>query len=157
MEKIFLTPEGFAKLEAEHNDLIQNQRPAIIKAISEARELGDLSENAEYHSAKEQQGFIEGRIEELETIIGRAEVIDPARMSGDTIKFGATVSLVDVDTEEDKIYKIVGRFEADLAHGKIALDSPIAKALIGKKAEDEVDVITPSGTKTYEIEKVEYK
>jgi transcription elongation factor GreA len=132
------------------------ERPRIIAAISEARAHGDLSENAEYHAAKEQQSLNEGRISELEDKLSRAEVIDVSKMSGDTIKFGATVTLVDEDTDEEKTYQIVGDVEADLKKGKISLSSPIARALIGKQVEDSVEVMAPGGAKSYEILAIKY-
>jgi len=150
MEKIPLTRAGFDKLDAELKHLKSIERPAIIKAISEAREHGDLSENAEYHSAKEKQSFIEGRIKELEGAISLAEVIDPSKLSG-TIKFGATVTLADEDTDEEKTYQIVGEYEADIENGKLNIKSPIARALIGKDVGDSVEVRTPGGDRGYEI------
>ena len=131
------------------------ERPAVIRAISEAREHGDLSENAEYHSAREKQSFIEGRIQELEGLISRADVIDPSKLSG-AVKFGATVTLVDEDTEEEKTYQIVGETEADIAKGKLNLRSPLARALIGKEEGDAVEVMTPGGGKAYEILKIAF-
>ncbi|MBM2577244.1 transcription elongation factor GreA [Jannaschia sp. Os4] len=156
MEKMPITPRGLAALEKELKHLKSEERPAIIRAIAEAREHGDLSENAEYHSAREKQGFIEGRIKELEGTISLAEVIDPAKMSGDTIKFGATVTLVDEDTEEEKTYQIVGEPEADIEAGLLNLRSPLARALIGKEEGDSVEVRTPGGTRDYEITAVRY-
>ncbi len=156
MDKIPLTRAGFDKLEAELKTLKSVERPAIIKAIAEAREHGDLSENAEYHSAKEKQSFIEGRIKELEGVIGRADVIDPAKLSG-PVKFGATVKLVDEDTDEEKTYQIVGEYEADIEAGKLNLASPIARALIGKEEGDAIEVRTPGGEKFYEILDVSYR
>ena len=156
MEKIPMTPRGMAALQAELKKLKSEERPAIIKAIAEAREHGDLSENAEYHSAREKQGFIEGRIKELEGVIGRAEVIDPAKMSGDSIKFGATVTLVDEETEEEKTYQIVGEQEADIEQGLLNVRSPLARALIGKEEGDSVEVRTPGGTRDYEVTSVRY-
>ncbi|EAR50359.1 transcription elongation factor GreA [Oceanicola granulosus HTCC2516] len=155
MDKIPLTRAGFDKLDAELKHLKSVERPAIIRAISEAREHGDLSENAEYHSAKEKQSFIEGRIKELEGVISLAEVIDPTRMSG-AIKFGATVELVDEDTDEEKSYQIVGEYEADIERGKLNMKSPLARALIGKEEGDSVEVKTPGGDKAYEVVKVSY-
>jgi transcription elongation factor GreA len=157
MEKIPMTAQGFAALEAEIKHLKQVERPAIIKAISEARAHGDLSENAEYHSAKERQSFIEGRVMELEDKVSRAQVIDVSKLSGKTVKFGATVSVVDEDTEQKSKFQIVGDIEADFAKGRISLSSPLARALIGKSVGDTVEVNTPSGGRTYEITKVEYK
>lgn len=155
MEKIPMTPAGFAGLETELKDLKSVQRPAIIKAIAEAREHGDLSENAEYHSAREKQSFIEGRIKELEGVLSLAEVIDPSKLSG-SIKFGATVTLVDEDTDEEKTWKIVGEHEASIEKGLLNIKSPIARALIGKDEGDSVEVRTPGGEKSYEVLKVVY-
>lgn len=155
MEKIPMTPTGFAGLEAELKDLKSVQRPAIIKAIAEAREHGDLSENAEYHSAREKQSFIEGRIKELEGVLSLAEVIDPSKLSG-SIKFGATVTLVDEDTDEEKTWKIVGEHEASIEKGLLNIKSPIARALIGKDEGDSVEVRTPGGEKSYEVLRVVY-
>ncbi|MGB1234546.1 MAG: transcription elongation factor GreA [Planktomarina sp.] len=156
MEKIPLTRTGHGRLEEELKHLKSVERPTIIVAIAEARELGDLKENAEYHSAREKQGFIEGRIKELEAIMSRADIIDPATLSG-TIKFGATVGLVDEDTDEEKTYQIVGEPEADINKGLLNLRSPIARGLIGKEEGDSVEVRTPGGVKSYEILSVEYK
>ena len=155
MDKIPLTRAGAARLEAEMKRLKTEERPAIIRAIAEAREHGDLSENAEYHSAREKQGFIEGRIKELESVLGRAEVIDPAKQSG-AIKFGATVTIVDEDTDEEKVYQIVGEPEADLESGRLNMNAPIARALIGKEEGDSVEVRTPRGERSYEVTKVVY-
>ncbi|SHL38311.1 transcription elongation factor GreA [Roseovarius marisflavi] len=155
MEKIPMTAGGHAALEVELKQLKSVERPAIIRAIAEAREHGDLSENAEYHSAKEKQSFIEGRIKELEGILSLAEVIDPAKLSG-TIKFGATVTLVDEDTEEEKTYQIVGEHEASIEKGLLNIKSPIARALIGKEEGDSVEVRTPGGDRAYEVLKVAF-
>lgn len=155
MDKIPITREGFAALEEELKRLKSEERPAVIRAIAEAREHGDLSENAEYHAAREKQSFIEGRIKELEAIISRAEVIDVAKLSG-PVKFGATVTLVDEETDEEKTYQIVGEAEANIERGKLNLKSPLARALIGKEEGDSVEVRTPGGIRTYEILKVEY-
>ncbi len=155
MEKIPMTRAGYNKLDAELRDLKGTERPAIIAAIAEARAHGDLSENAEYHSAREKQSFIEGRIKELELVLSRAEVIDPSKFSG-AIKFGATVGLVDEDTEEEKSYQIVGEHEASLEKGLLNLRSPLARALIGKEEGDIVEVKTPGGMKTYEILSVRF-
>ena len=155
MDKIPMTRRGHAALEAELKHLKSEERPAIIRAISEAREHGDLSENAEYHSAKEKQSFIEGRIKELESVIGLAEVIDTAKLSG-PIKFGATVTLVDEDTEEEKTWQIVGEHEANIETGLLNIKSPIARALIGKDEGDSVEVRTPGGERSYEVVKIEY-
>ncbi|HDZ80491.1 MAG TPA: transcription elongation factor GreA [Roseobacter sp.] len=153
MEKIPMTRAGHTALEAELKHLKSVERPAIIQAIAEAREHGDLSENAEYHSAKEKQSFIEGRVKELEGAISLAEVIDPTKMSG-TIKFGATVTLVDEDTDNEKTYQIVGEYEANIEKGLLNIKSPIARALIGKEEGDSVTVRTPGGEKSYEVLKV---
>ena len=150
MEKILITRAGHTALNDELKTLKSVERPAVIAAIAEAREHGDLSENAEYHAAREKQSFIEGRVKELEGIISLAEVIDPATLSG-TIKFGATVTLVDEDTDEEKTYQIVGEPEADLEKGKLNIKSPLARALIGKEEGDRVEVRTPGGEKAYEI------
>ena len=155
MEKIPMTRTGAAALDAELKQLKSVERPAIIQAIAEAREHGDLSENAEYHSAREKQSFIEGRIKEIEGLLSRAEVIDPAKLSG-PIKFGATVTIVDEDTDEEKTYQIVGEPEADLEKGLLNVKSPIARALIGKDEGDSVEVRTPGGEKAYEIIAVKY-
>lgn len=156
MEQIPVTKAGFGNLEAELKDLKSVQRPNIIEAISVAREHGDLSENAEYHAAKEQQSFIEGRIQELESVIGRAQVIDPATLSGETVKFGATVTIVDEETDEEHTYQIVGDYEADLENGKISISSPIARGLIGKSEGDSVVIKTPKGAGDYEILDVKF-
>lgn len=156
MERVPITIAGFAALEAEIKERQQVLRQRIIQAIAEARAHGDLSENAEYHSAKEQQSLNEGRILELESMIGRAEVIDISKMSGDRIKFGATVKLVDEDTEEERTYMIVGEPEADVRSGKLSIGSPIARALIGKSVGDTVQVPTPSGGKSYEVTGVRF-
>ena len=151
-----MTAEGHAALEAELKNLKVVERPSIITAIAEAREHGDLSENAEYHAAKEKQSFIEGRVAELEDKLARADVIDTSRLSGDTVKFGATVTIMDEESEEESRYKIVGEDEADVATGKISITSPIARALIGKDVDDVVEVSAPGGAKSYEILKVEF-
>ena len=156
MEKVPMTARGYAALDAELKQLKSVERPAIIQAIAEAREHGDLSENAEYHSAREKQSFIEGRIKELEGLISRADVIDPKKIAGDTIKFGATVRLVDEDTEEERTYQIVGEPEADIEHGKLNVKSPLARALIGKSEGDSVEVMTPGGGRSYEVLQVRY-
>ncbi|NCO87413.1 MAG: transcription elongation factor GreA [Rhodobacterales bacterium] len=155
MEKIPLTRAGYDKLDAELKQLKSVERPAIIAAISEARAHGDLSENAEYHSAKEKQSFIEGRIKELEGVISLADVIDTSRLSG-TIKFGATVALVDEETDEEKTYQIVGEYEADIENGRLNIKSPLARALIGKDEGDSVEVRTPGGERSYEILRISY-
>ncbi len=156
MDKIPLTKTGYDAVNVELKQLKSEERPAIIRAISEAREHGDLSENAEYHSAKEKQSFIEGRIKELEAVISLADVIDPAKLSG-TVKFGATVKLVDEDTDEEKTYQIVGEHEANIENGKLNVKSPLARALIGKDEGDSVEVRTPGGEKSYEILEIVYQ
>jgi transcription elongation factor GreA len=156
MEKVPMTKQGHAALNAELKTLKEETRPAVIRAIAEAREHGDLSENAEYHAARERQSFVEGRIAELEDLIGRAEVIDPAKFSDATIRFGATVEIVDEDTDEEKVYQIVGEPEADIDRGKLNLRSPLARALIGKEKGDSVEVMTPGGGRSYEILNVRY-
>ncbi len=155
MEKLPMTRRGFQALEAELKTLKTTERPAIIRAIAEAREHGDLSENAEYHAAREKQSFTEGRIKEIESLLGRAEVIDPARLSG-SIKFGATVTLIDEETEEERRYQIVGEAEADIERGLLNLRSPLARALIGKEEGDSVEVKTPGGQRDYEVLRIEY-
>lgn len=150
-----MTPTGFAALEAELKHLKSVERPAVIQAIAEARELGDLKENAEYHSAREKQGFIEGRIKELEAIISLADVIDPSKLSG-AIKFGAKVTLVDEDTDEEKTWQIVGEQEANIEAGLLNIKSPIARALIGKEEGDSVEVRTPGGIRSYEVLEIDY-
>ena len=155
MEKIPMTPKGYKILDAELKNLKSVERPAIIRAIAEAREHGDLSENAEYHSAREKQSFIEGRVKELEGTLSLAQVIDPKTLSG-AIKFGATVVLVDEDTDEEKTYQIVGEPEADLENGLLNMKSPLARALIGKEEGDSIEVKTPGGSRDYEVVKVSY-
>jgi len=155
MDKIPLTKAGFDKLNEELRQLKSTERPNIIKAISEAREHGDLSENAEYHAAKEKQSFIEGRVKELESIISLAEVINVSKLAG-PIKFGATVELIDEETEERKVYQIVGEYEADIENNLLNLRSPLAKALIAKEEGDSVEVNTPGGRRSFEIIKIEY-
>jgi transcription elongation factor GreA len=152
-----MTVEGYKNLEEELQRLKAVERPRIIAAISEARAHGDLSENAEYHAAKEQQGLNEARVAEIEDKINRAEVIDTSKLSGDTIKFGATVTLQDEDSDDKVTYTIVGDTEADLRNGKISISSPIARALIGKSKGESVDVTTPKGTRTLEVLKVTWK
>ncbi|MGQ2907146.1 MAG: transcription elongation factor GreA [Aliihoeflea sp.] len=156
MNKVPMTGPGFESLKEELRWRQQEERPRIIEAISEARAHGDLSENAEYHSAKEAQSLNEGRINELEDLTARAEVIDVSKLSGDTIKFGATVVLVDEDTEEEKTYQIVGDQEADVKAGRISISSPIARALIGKGVGDEIEVNAPGGARGYEIVKLRW-
>jgi transcription elongation factor GreA len=155
MEKIPMTRSGHANLEVELKHLKSVERPAIIQAIAEARELGDLKENAEYHSAREKQGFIEGRIKELEAVLSLVDVIDPKSLSG-SVKFGATVTLVDEDTDEEKTWQIVGEHEANIEKRLLNVKSPLARALIGKDKGDSVEVRTPGGDRSYEILKIEY-
>jgi transcription elongation factor GreA len=157
MEKIPMTSRGFAALESELKQRQQEERPRIILAIQEARAHGDLSENAEYSSAKEAQALNEGRIAELEDKLSRAEIIDITKLSGSTVKFGATVTLVDEDTEQERAYQIVGDMEADVKQGRVSISSPIARALIGKKVGDTVEVNTPGGGKSYEITEVAFR
>jgi transcription elongation factor GreA len=157
MDKIPMTAAGYTALEQELKHRQQVERPRIIQQITEARTHGDLSENAEYHAAKEQQSHNEGRIVELEDKLARAEVIDVSKLSGDTVKFGATVTVVDEDTEEKKVWQIVGESEADARAGKISIASPLARALIGKAKGTSVEVVTPSGAKAYELKKVEWR
>jgi transcription elongation factor GreA len=154
MDKIPMTPAGHAAIEAELKQRQQIERPRIIAAISEARSHGDLSENAEYHAAKEAQGHNEGRVADLEDMLSRAEVIDVTKLSGETVKFGARVTLIDEDTEEKKTYQIVGESEADVRSGKISIGSPLARALVGKTKGVSVEVNTPKGPKAYEITNV---
>ncbi|MGB0958717.1 MAG: transcription elongation factor GreA [Halocynthiibacter sp.] len=155
MEKIPLTQSGFDALDAELKNLKSVERPAVIKAIAEAREHGDLSENAEYHAAREKQSFVEGRVKELEAIISLADVIDPKTLSG-AVKFSATVTVVDEDTDEEKTFQIVGEPEANIDRGLLNIKSPIARALIGKEVGDSVEVRTPGGEKGYEILTIDY-
>jgi transcription elongation factor GreA len=157
MERVPITIEGYKKLEEELHRLKAEERPRIIQAISEARSHGDLSENAEYHAAKEAQGLNEAKVAELEDKISRADIIDTTKLSGTTVKFGATVTLVDEDTEEKVKYKIVGDTEASVKDGKISISSPIARALIGKVKGDTAEVVTPKGARSYEVLKVEWK
>ena len=156
MERIPMTADGYKALEHEVNELKAVERPAIIKMIAEARAHGDLSENAEYHAAKERQFFIEGRVIELEDMLGRADVIDVSKLSGSTVKFGATVTMVDEDTDQKRKYQIVGDHEADATKGRISISSPISRALIGKSKGDTVEVAAPGGARSYEILKVEF-
>ena len=157
MEKAPMTANGFAQLKEELRWRQQEERPRIIEAISEARAHGDLSENAEYHAAREQQSFIEGRIKELDGVISSADIIDVAKITGDVVKFGATVEIVDEETDEERTVQIVGQYESDAESGKISLTSPIARALIGKSVGDSVSVSTPKGVTDYEILSVKYK
>ena len=157
MDKVPMTAAGHAAMMDEIKHLKSVERPRIIRAIEEARSHGDLSENAEYHAAKEEQSHNEGRIAELEDKLARADVIDISKLSGDTIKFGATVTLVDEDTEKKQVWQLVGEVEADAKKGKISVTSPLARALIGKKKGASVEVNTPGGAKAYEITKVEWR
>jgi len=156
-ERVPMTVQGHAAMEAELHRLKTVERPRIVQAIAEARAHGDLSENAEYHSAKEAQGMNEARVADLEDKLSRADVIDPTKLSGDTVKFGATISLEDEDTEEQVTYQIVGEMEADVKAGKVSITSPIARALIGKAAGDSVEVTTPKGARSYEILDIRWK
>lgn len=157
MERVPMTTEGFEKLETELYRLKSVERPRIIQLIAEAREHGDLSENAEYHAAKEAQGLNEAKVADLEDRLRRADVIDTSKLSGATVKFGAMVTLVDEDTDEKVKYQIVGDYEANVREGKISISSPIARALIGKSKNDSVEVVTPKGARSYEILKIEWK
>jgi transcription elongation factor GreA len=156
MDKVPMTAEGYHVLDEDLKRLKTIERPAVIAAIGEARLHGDLSENAEYHAAKDRQGWIEGRIAEIEDKIARAQIIDVSRLSGKQVKFGATISVVDEDTEEEARYQIVGEHEADVKSGKMSLTSPLSRAVIGKEVGDVVEVNTPGGVKAYEILKVEW-
>lgn len=156
MDKVPMTKIGHEVLEAELADLKSVQRPNVIEAIAAAREHGDLKENAEYHAAREQQSFIEGRIAQLDAALSKAQIIDPTTMSGDSVKFSATVEIVDEETDEEFTYQIVGDFETDTENGKISISAPIARALIGKSEGDSVSVKTPKGTRDYEILSVKY-
>ena len=156
MDKVPMTANGHQAMLDEIKHLKSIERPRIIKLITEARAHGDLSENAEYHAAKDQQGWLEARVAELEDKVSRAEVIDVSKLSGDTVKFGAFVTLVDEDSDEESVYQIVGEFEADVKKGLISVSSPIARAIIGKRKGDSVEVATPGGGKSYEIVKVRY-
>jgi transcription elongation factor GreA len=157
MSKVPMTAVGYNRLEEELRHLKSVERPAVIRAISEARDHGDLSENAEYHAARERQSFIEGRVAELEDKIARAEVIDVSKLSGKEVKFGATVTLLDEDTDEKASYQIVGQDEADIAARRLSVTSPLARALIGKRVGDTIEVTTPGGSKSYEIVKIAFK
>jgi len=156
VQKFPITAEGLAKLEDELKHLRAEERPAVIRAIAEAREHGDLSENAEYHAARERQSFIEGRIAELESIIPSSDVIDTSKLSGTQVRFGARVTVIDEETDEAKTYRIVGQYEADMKTGSISISSPLAKALMGKKVGDSVEVPAPGGARAYEIKGVAF-
>lgn len=157
MDKVPMTLEGFANLETELKRLKTVERPEIIKAIASAREHGDLSENAEYHAARERQGFVEGRVGDIEDMVRRAEVIDVSKLSGKIIKFGATVKLADENTDEENTYQLVGEHEADISAGRLSITSPLSRALIGKTVGDSVEVMSPGGTRSYDILTVRYK
>ena len=157
MDKVPMTATGHQAILDEIKHLKSVERPRIIRLITEARAHGDLSENAEYHAAKDQQGWIEARVAELEDKVSRAEVIDVSKLSGDTVKFGAFVTLVDEDSEGESVYQIVGEFEADVKKGKISVTSPIARAIIGRRKGDSVEVMTPGGGKSYDIVRIKYK
>ena len=156
MEKLPMTADGLTRLEDELRRLKTEERPAIIRALAEAREHGDFAENAEYQAARERQSFIEGRLAQVEDIISRADVIDTSKLSGDVVRFGASVHLADEDTDEETTYRIVGSHEADIAAGRLSVTSPLGHALIGKSIGDSVEVMTPRGSKAYEIIKVSY-
>ena len=156
MDRFPITNEGYQQIEIELKNLKSVERPSVIKSIAEAREHGDLSENAEYHAAKEKQSFIEGRIADLESKISRAEVINTKKLKGDKVIFGATVTLGDMDNKKNLIYQIVGTEEADVENGKISISSPLAKALLGKKIDDTVEVYSPGGSREYEIEDIKF-
>ena len=156
IEKVPMTLAGYERLVEELKQLKTVERPAIIKAIAEARDHGDLSENAEYHAARERQSFIEGRVMELEAKISLAEIIDVKKLSGKTVTFGATVTLADEDTDEETKYQIVGADESDIAKGLLSITAPLARALIGKSVGDSVEVVTPRGSKSYEIVKIRF-
>ena len=155
-DRVPVTANGLAQMQEELKQLKNVARPEVIRAIAEAREHGDLSENAEYHAARERQSFIEGRVGELEDKISRAEVIDVSKLSGDTVKFGATITIVDEETDEEQAYQLVGEWEAEVKEGRMAITAPLARALIGKSVGDSVEVSTPKGEKSYEILKVRY-
>jgi len=157
MEQFPVTKQGYERLSSELKNLKSVQRPTVIEAIAVAREHGDLKENAEYHAAREQQSFIEGRIMELEAVVSKAQIIDPSTLNGKTIKFGATVTLVDEETDEEVTYQIVGDYEANSEQGRISLSAPLARGLIGKSEGDSVAIRTPKGQKSYEVLKVTYK
>lgn len=157
MTNVPMTTGGYERLQKELRTLKVEQRPAIIRALAEAREHGDLSENAEYHAARERQSFIEGRIAEIEDKMSRTQIIDVSKLKGRDIKFGATVTLADEETDEKTTYQIVGEMEADISDGRLSVTAPLARAIIGKKVGDSIEVTTPGGQKDYEIKKVRYK
>ncbi len=156
MEKVPMTADGYTRLQEELKHLKTVERPAVIRAIAEAREHGDLSENAEYHAARERQSFIEGRVLELEDRISRADVIDVTALSGDSVKFGATVKLADEDPDEEATYQIVGQDESDIKAGRLSVTAPLARGLIGKSVGDVVEVTTPNGSKSYEVMDIQF-
>ncbi len=156
MEKVPMTATGLERLEGNLKHYKHDERPAIIRAIAEARAHGDLSENAEYHAAKERQSFVEGQITEIEDLIARADVIDVAKLSGDTIKFGATIKVIDIESDEERIYQIVGEVESDIKAGLLSVKSPLARALIGKSVGDEIDFSAPGGQRAYEVLELKY-
>ena len=157
MDKVPMTPEGHLRMREELNQLRSVERPAIIQAIATAREHGDLSENAEYHAARERQSFIEGRVKEIENKLARAEIIDPSKLAGDRVAFGATIKVQNTETEEESIYRILGADEADINQGILGVTSPLARGLLGKEVGDEVKVRMPGGERTYEILEVSFK
>jgi len=157
MERVPMTSRGYERLQDELKTLKQVERPQVIKALEEARAHGDLSENAEYHAAKERQSFIEGRVQEIEDKLSRAQVIDVSKLKGKEIKFGATVTLADEDTDEERTYQLVGSDEADINDGLMSITSPLGRALVSKEVGDTIEVETPGGSKSYEIVKVQYK
>jgi transcription elongation factor GreA len=156
MQKVPMTVAGLVRLETDLKHYKMDERPSIIQAIAEARAHGDLSENAEYHAAKERQSFVEGQITEIEDLISRAEVIDVSKLSGDTVKFGATVTVVDVEADDEHTYQIVGEVESNVKEGRLSIISPLARAMIGKTEGDDVDFNAPGGQRSYEILKVEF-
>jgi transcription elongation factor GreA len=156
MQKVPMTAAGYQRLQEELKHLKQVERPAVIRAIAEAREHGDLSENAEYHAARERQSFIEGRVLEIEDRLSRADIIDVTKLSGESVKFGATVTLADEDTDEESTYQLVGQDEADVKEGRLSITAPLSRSLIGKSVGDVVEVTTPNGSKSFEIIQVQY-
>ena len=156
MDKVPMTPEGYRRLEEELRRLRTVERPAVVRAIAQAREHGDLSENAEYHAARDRQSFIEGRMAELEDKVSRAEVIDPSLISGDKVMFSAQVTVVDEESDEEACYRIVGQDESDIAEGRLSVASPMARAMIGKSVGDQIEVDAPGGARSYEIVKIDY-
>ena len=157
MNKVPMTSDGYARLDAELRRLKTTERPEIIRAIAAAREHGDLSENAEYHAARERQAFVEGRVADLEDVIRRAEIIDVSKLSGENVKFGATVTLSDADTDEKRTFQLVGEHESDVDAGRLSINSPMARAVIGRTVGDSVEVTTPKGTRSFEVTGVTYR